>query len=84
MATKGGPLDDAAREQLGRLVRKVWVDYCYEIGDDKFSHLASWEELSESDREVDRRIAEAIVHAVLDQMLPSGMKEYIHLGFGED
>lgn len=49
------------RERLGQVVREAWVAFCREIGDDKPSHVAPWEELSEQDREVDRRIGEAVV-----------------------
>ena len=48
------------RELLGRLVREVWVAYCVEIGDTKPSHLAPWDELTEDEREVDRRIGERL------------------------
>jgi len=48
------------REELGKLVRRVWVEYCLEIGDTKPSHIAPWEELSEADKEADRRIGVAL------------------------
>lgn len=48
------------REELGKRVRQIWVDYCREIGDTKPAHLAPWEELSETDKEVDRRIGEQL------------------------
>lgn len=48
------------RETLGRFVRKVWVEYYKEIGGEKPSHLAPWEEISEEDREADRRIGEEL------------------------
>lgn len=54
------------RETLGRVVRQAWVEYCQEIGDTKPSHLAPWEELSEQDKEADRRIGEAVVKAYLE------------------
>lgn len=53
------------REALGRLVRDTWIAYCHEIGDNKQSHLAPWEDLSESDKEVDRRIGEAVARQML-------------------
>lgn len=53
------------RELLGRLVREVWVAYCLEIGDYKPTHLALWDMLSESDKEVDRRIGEAVGRYVI-------------------
>ena len=48
------------REMLGEMVRKEWVRYCIETGDTKPSHIAPWEELSEWDKEADRRIGEAV------------------------
>lgn len=56
----GGGLE-GAREHLGRVVRATWVLYCCQIGDDKPSHIAPWEELSEVDREADRRIGEQLM-----------------------
>ena len=53
------------REWLGRVVRKAWVTYCHETGDTKLSHIASWDELSEWDKEADRRIGVAVVEALL-------------------
>lgn len=58
------PISQFDREQLGRLVREAWVAYCREIGDDKPSHIAPWEELSEVDKEADRRIGIAIAEYV--------------------
>lgn len=57
---------DAAREQRGRLVRETWVAYCLATGDTKPSHIAPWEELSEWDKEADRRIGDAFAAAVPD------------------
>lgn len=48
------------REALGKFVRDVWVAYCLETGDTKPSHIAPWEELSEWDKEADRRIGERL------------------------
>lgn len=56
---------DIDRETLGREVRRVWIEFCLENGDTKPSHLASWEEMTEPEREVDRRIGEAIARMVL-------------------
>lgn len=53
------------REHYGRLVRETWVKYCLETGDTKPSHIAPWEQLSEWDKEADRRIAEALLCDVL-------------------
>lgn len=57
------------REQLGRLVREVWIKYCCDTGDMKPSHLAPWEELSEGEKEVDRKIGEVLYF--------EGMNDYI-------
>lgn len=60
------------REFLGRTVRYAWVAYCKETGrTDKPSHLASWEEISEWDREVDRQIGEAVRR----ELLAAALKE---------
>lgn len=48
------------REELGRLVREVWVRWAREQPDPKSSWLTPWEGLSEPDREVDRRIGDAL------------------------
>lgn len=50
---------------LAQIVREAWITYCREIGDTKPSHLAPWEELSVIDKEADRRIAAAVLDAVL-------------------
>lgn len=47
------------RELLGRLVRREWVKWAKEQPNAKSSWLLSWTELSESEREVDRRIGYA-------------------------
>lgn len=52
-------LDDE-RERLGQLVRDTWIKWAKEQPNPKPSWLVPWEELSEPDREVDRRIGEAI------------------------
>lgn len=46
------------REELGRMVRNIWIVWAKEQPNPKPSWLVPWEELSESDREVDRRIGE--------------------------
>lgn len=48
------------REALGRLVREIWIEWAKEQTHPKPSWLLSWEEISESDREVDRRIGERL------------------------
>jgi hypothetical protein len=52
------------REALGKVVRRVWVRFKQrEMMEGKPTpdhHLSPWEELSESDKEVDRQIGEAV------------------------
>jgi len=48
------------RDLLGRKVREVWIAYCLEVGDTKPSHIAPYDDLSEVDKEADRRIGEAL------------------------
>jgi hypothetical protein len=43
-------------DRLGRMVREVWIEWAREQPNPKPSWLLSWEEIEESDREVDRRI----------------------------
>lgn len=50
----------AIRESLGREVRRVWLAWANEQPSQKPSWLLSWDSLSEADREVDRRIGEAL------------------------
>lgn len=47
------------RETGGQFVRKVWIAWAMEQPNPKPSWLVPWEELSEPDKEVDRRIFEA-------------------------
>jgi len=60
------------REQLGRMVREIWVKWAREQPNPKPSWLKPWEELSEPDREVDRRIGEGIARYALEQARPDG------------
>ena len=48
------------REFLGRLVRRVWVEWAYQQPNRKDSWLWGWENMSKSEREVDRRIGEKV------------------------
>ncbi len=64
-------LGDLIREELGKAVRSAWVAYCQETGDTKPSHLAPWEELSEWDKEADRRIGAAIAVMMAERLLPT-------------
>jgi len=55
------------REHLGRMVREIWIVWAREQPHPKPSWLKPWEELSEPDREVDRRIGEGIARHVLEK-----------------
>lgn len=55
----------ADRESLGILVRETWVDWAREQPNSKPHHLLPWDEISEGDREVDRRIGEAVAACAL-------------------
>lgn len=48
------------RDVLGQRVREVWVEWAREQPNPKPSWLLPWEQLSEPDREVDRRIGETL------------------------
>ncbi len=61
-----GPID---RESGGKLVRETWIAWSKEQPNPKPSWLVSWEELSEPDKEVDRRIWEACQHRGQPQAL---------------
>jgi hypothetical protein len=63
VADEGRPFD---RERLGRMVREIWVATARAHPDPKPSWLVPWDELGEWDKEVDRRIGEAVAsHAAL-------------------
>jgi hypothetical protein len=49
-------------DMLGRLVREEWVRWAREQPNPKPSWLVPWEDLSEPDREVDRRIGRRLAH----------------------
>ncbi len=53
-------IDAATREVLGRAVREEWIAWAREQPSPTPSWLVPWEELSEPDREVDRRIGEKL------------------------
>jgi hypothetical protein len=67
-----GTAQQVDREALGRLVRDVWIAWAREQPDVDAhrSWLVGWGDLPERDREVDRRIAEAVVDAVRAADLP--------------
>lgn len=56
------------REILGKVVRQVWIEWANEQPNAKPSWLLPWEELSEPEREVDRRIGETIASLISEPM----------------
>lgn len=50
----------ASREVLGQIVREEWVEWAREQPEPKPSWLKPWEELTEEEKEVDRRIGERL------------------------
>lgn len=63
------------REDLGRLVRHVWVEWAREQANPKPSWLLPWEDLDDGQREVDMRIGEALYHANRDHLLAPHQRE---------
>ncbi|MBD2437388.1 hypothetical protein [Nostoc sp. FACHB-110] len=55
------------REELGIIVRRVWVRWAKKQENPKASWLISWDELEEHYKEVDRQIGESVQKAVLEQ-----------------
>jgi hypothetical protein len=53
-------IDKLDRETLGKLVRQTWIEWAKEQPNPKPSWLVEWDNLSEPDQEVDRRIGEAV------------------------
>ena len=52
--------DDRRRDNLGRLVREVWIAWAREQPDPKPSWLVPYDQLDEPAKEVDRRIGERL------------------------
>lgn len=59
------------RDMLGRVVRDVWVAWAREQPNPKPSWLVEWDDLSEPDKEVDRRIGEALAGIGARQARPA-------------
>lgn len=57
--------DAERRDNLGRIVRAAWIEWALEQPDRLEHHnwLVVWDDLPERDREVDRRIGEAVLAA---------------------
>lgn len=56
-------------DQLGRLVRQAWVDYCTSTGDTKATHLAPWEDLGVWDRDADQAIGHAVALFIVGRIV---------------
>jgi hypothetical protein len=59
---------ESLAEHLGRVVREAWVEWAKEQPDPKPSWLIPWEQLSESQREVDMRIGLTVAKELLDPL----------------
>ena len=59
-------MSEQTREFYGQLVRMAWIEWAKEQPDPKPSWLVPWAELSEPDREADRRIGETVRKASID------------------
>jgi hypothetical protein len=53
------------RDQLGRFVREAWVRWARTQPDPKASWLVPYDQLSETDKEADRQIGEAVARWTL-------------------
>ena len=56
------------REFLGQIVREEWIAWAKEQPSPKASWLQQWQELTEPEREVDRRIGERVYSLALDAL----------------
>lgn len=57
------------REELGELVRVIWVNCAKEDEDPKPHHLTPWNELDERNQEIDRRIGEGVALYVIQNCI---------------
>ena len=55
---------DVDRDVLGRVVRKAWVQWARTQPNAKPFWLVPYDSLTESDKEADRQIGEAVAHAL--------------------
>src|SRR5690606_35656299 len=71
----GGGMSDTTtqdRDALGRVVREAWIAWAREQPSPKPSWLVPYDELSEADREADRRIGDAVAAVVRRAMEAPG------------
>jgi hypothetical protein len=62
-------MPDTEREQLGRLVRQVWVRWASEQKRPRRSWLTGWDRLDAGQREADMRIGEAVAGHVRAKLM---------------
>lgn len=63
------------RDELGKIVRDEWVKFARQDPKSPPHHLLPFEELDEKNKEVDRRIGEAVVRAVIAKLRTSDIAE---------
>lgn len=57
----------ATRDEVGKIVRDVWIKWAHEQRSQKTSWFVPYEELTEADKEVDRRIGETLYDLGIEQ-----------------
>lgn len=76
--------EQICREAFGRRVREIWIAWAKEQPTPKPSWLVPWEQLSEPDKGVDRRIGETIAREYAAQIIAeSGVREALTLAKGD-
>lgn len=61
-------MTDSRAEYLGKIVRQAWLDFCLETKQpESHGHSAPWEELTDWEKEVDRRIGVAVSVGAIPQ-----------------
>lgn len=68
------------REALGKIVRDAWVEWAKAQINPKPSWLVAWEELSETDREADRCIGEAVQGAIQEDEVRALSEQKLVIG----
>jgi hypothetical protein len=67
-------------EELGKIVRQAWVDYCKETGrTDDPQKICGWKELDEWSKEVDRRIGVAVARHAREGYYEMSWRESVGL-----
>lgn len=65
-------INNCTPDDLGREVRRVWVECARELPDPKPHHLLEYDDLDEWNQEVDRRIGEAVAKLVITNLSEEG------------